>query len=694
MSTTRATRSVGTPHERVDGPAKVTGTATYAAEQPVEHPVHLHPLQSAIARGRIVTIDPAPALALPGVLAVLTHDNAPRLADDEDAELFILQDAEVHFRGQLIGAVLAASPEVAREAAALVRVDYEQRPHDVDLRADRDDLYAPEEVNPAFPTDTSDGDVEHAMATAEVTIDATYSTPMEHNNPMEPHATIATWDAEGLTLYDSTQGVHSVRRTIAPLFGLEPENVHVIAPHVGGGFGSKGEPHAHIVLAAMAARMSEGRPVKFALTRRQMFFLVGYRTPTIQRVRLAAGRDGHLTAIANDVVEQSARLKEFAEQTGVPTRMMYASPNRATSHRLAALDVPVASWMRAPGECPGMFAPEVALDELAAELGMDPIELRIRNEPEADPESGKPWSSRNLVSCLREGAERFGWAQRDPAPGVRREGRFLIGTGVASATYPVNAMSGSVARVRARDDGGYEVAIGAADLGTGTWTTLRQIAADALDVAFEDVEVQIGDTALPAASVAGGSSGMTSWGSTVIAAARAFREEHGTSPAPGDETTAEMPENPDADRFAMHAFGAQFAQVRVDADTGEVQVPRMLGVFAVGRIINPRTARSQLIGGMTMGLSMALHEHSVTDLHTGHVVNHDLAGYHIASHADVRDLEAVWVEEHDPHVNPIGSKGIGEIGIVGAAAAVANAVHHATGVRVRDLPLTPDKLLR
>ncbi|HZU91711.1 MAG TPA: molybdopterin cofactor-binding domain-containing protein, partial [Stellaceae bacterium] len=361
--------------------------------------------------------------------------------------------------------------------------------------------------------------------------------------------------------------------------------------------------------------------------------------------------------------------------------------------RLAALDVPVPSWMRAPGETPGMFAGEVAMDELAVACGLDPIELRIRNDPATDPESGRPWSGRNLVGCLREGARRFGWAQRDPAAAARRQNGWLIGIGVASSTYPAYRMPGSRAAIRYGEDQRYVVRIGAADIGTGTWTALTQIAADALGCPLEAVRLEIGDTALPTATVEGGSSGINCWGSAVVAAARAFRDRHGVAPAEGAEIGADMPENPEAERFAIHSFGAQFAEVHVHADTGEVRVPRMLGVFSVGRIINPRTARSQFIGGMTMGLSMALHEASILDPRFGHVVNHDFAEYHIAANADVQNMDAIWLDECDEHANPMGSRGIGEIGIVGAAAAIANAAYHATGIRVRDLPLTADKFL-
>jgi xanthine dehydrogenase YagR molybdenum-binding subunit len=700
MSTARVlTRAVGTPLDRLDGRAKVQGAAAYAYEWPLDRPAYLYPLQAEIAAGRITSIDAGAATAEPGVLAVLTHHNAPKLASADDTELAILQSDQIAYRGQLVGGVIAETLEVARRAATLIRVDYQEQAHDVELRPDRDDLYAPETINAGFATDTAHGDVDDALASAAITLDATYTTPMEHNNPMEPHATIAIWTDDALTVYCATQGVHRVRGDVARALGLDPRRVRVISPHVGGGFGSKGRTHADVVLAAMAAQLVAGRPVKLALTRQQMFDLVGYRTPTIQQVRLGADGGGRLTAISHDVVEQTSKIKEFAEQTAVCSRMMYAAPNRRTTHRLAALDVPVPTIMRAPGECPGMFALESAMDELAIACGLDPIELRIRNEPDVDPESGLPFSSRNLVACLREGARRFGWERRDPTLRARQEAGWLVGTGVAASTYPVYRLPGNAARIRVGPDGRYSVLIGAADIGTGTWTALTQIAADALGVAVDDVDLRIGDTALPMASIAGGSSGITSWGSAIVEAARQLRKrlasDHaGMVPAEGLEVTGQMPDNPDAKRYAMHAFGAQFAEVRVHQDSGEVRVPRLLGVFAAGRIINPKTARSQLLGGMTMGLSMALHEHSVLDPRFGHVVNQDFATYHVAANADVGTVEVHFLPEEDPYVNPMGSKGIGELGIVGTAAAIANAVHHATGIRVRDLPITLDKLLQ
>ncbi len=690
------TRAIGVPLDRIDGVQKVTGAARYAYEYPVKGVTYVFPVQSTIAKGRVVSIDASAARALPGVIAVLSHENAPRLAPLDDAELALFQSDAVAYHGQFVAAVVAETSEIARQAASLVVVRYEEQPHDVELRADRGDLSTPERLFNGDETDTGSGDVVAALASAPISLDHTYTTPPYHNNPLEPHATTAIWSDDGVTLYDANQGAHSIRDTVATAFRLPPERVRVIARSVGGGFGSKGFPHPHVILTVMAAQAA-GRPVKLTLTRQQMFALVGYRTPTIQRIRLGADRDGRLRAIVHDVVEQTTTIHEFAEPTAVATRMMYAAPTRRTTHRLARLDVPANSWMRAPGECPGMFALESAMDELAIACGLDPIELRIRNEPAVDPETGHPFSSRNLVACLREGAQRFSWAPRDPQPRTRRDGSWLIGTGVAASTYPTFQLP-ATALVQVDRAGRYQVRIDATDIGTGAWTVLTQIAADALEVPLERVHLEIGDSSLPKAFVAGGSTGTASWGWAIFDAASALRtrlhEEYGgIVPAEGLEASGAFDTNPEAQQFSMHAFGAQFAEVRVNATTGEVHVPRLLGVFAAGRIVNPKTARSQLLGGMTMGLSMALHEASVLDPRFGDYVNHDFAEYHIATNADVGTVDVTWIDEEDLHVNPLGVKGIGEIGIVGTAAAIANAVYHATGIRVRDLPITLDKLL-
>ncbi|MET8086505.1 xanthine dehydrogenase family protein molybdopterin-binding subunit [Micromonospora sp. NPDC005237] len=689
-----STGAVGRAHPRLEGREKVTGTARYAVEYPVDGVTYGWAVPAAVVRGRITRVDTDEALASPGVLAVLHHGNAPRIAPGSQPELWLLQEPAVYYRGQFVAVVVATSLEAAREGARLVRIDYDAAPHSTVLTDDHPGLYRPEHVNPSYPTDTAEGDFDAGYAAAPVRVDATYRTPAYHNNPMESHATTARWHDGRLLVHDSTQGAAPVQTTLAELFGLPQESVRVIAEHVGGGFGSKGSAKAAVVLAALAARHVD-RPVKLALTRQQLFGPIGYRTSSIQRVRLAADTDGRLTAVCHDAISQTSTVREFAEQIAVYTRSMYAAPHRRTTHRLVRLDVPTPFWMRAPGECPGAYALESAMDELAIAVGVDPVELRIRNDAQVDPDQGEPFTSRNLVACLREGAQRFGWAQRDPTPRARRDGRWLIGTGVAGSSYPARARPSSAAAT-ARPDGTFLVRIDATDIGTGARTALWQVAADALGVPPERVEIRIGDSDLPVAPVAGGSMGTASWSWAVIRACEALRGKLRDGAPPGTEVSAEadttdevggQPERP------RYAYGAQFVEVRVDADTGEVRVNRMLGVFAAGRVVNPTTARSQLIGGMTMGLSMALHEEGLLDERYGDWVNHDLAAYHITGCADVEAIEAYWLDERDDELNPAGVKGVGEIGIVGTAAAVANAVHHATGVRIRDLPIRLDKLV-
>jgi xanthine dehydrogenase YagR molybdenum-binding subunit len=479
--------SIGTPLDRIEGHEKVTGHAQYAYEYPLDGVAYAVLAVATIGTGSIRSFETAETRAPGSVVDVITHENAARL-QEAPGELGVLQSAQVRYRGQIIAAVIADSLEAAQQGAARLQVRYDQQPADVVLRADHPTLYAPEHVNPSFPTDTDDGDFDGAFAQAEVRLDETYETPTFHNNPMEPHATTAVWDDDGgLTLYDSTQGAAPEAQALAKAFGLDESKVRVVAPHVGGGFGSKGTPRPHTVVAALAAKLI-GRPVKLAVTRQQMFTLTGYRTPTIQRVRLGADRGGRLVAIGHDVVEQTSKVAEFAEQTAVVTRMLYASPNRRTRHRLARLDVPTPSWMRAPGECPGMFALESAIDELAIAADIDPIDLRVTNEPDSDPETGFEFSSRHLVECLREGAERFGWRDRDRTPGIRRDGPWLAGSGVAAATYPARRRP-SQALARREADGTFVVRIAAADIGTGARTALTQIAADALGVDVQRVRV-------------------------------------------------------------------------------------------------------------------------------------------------------------------------------------------------------------
>ncbi|MGY1640135.1 xanthine dehydrogenase family protein molybdopterin-binding subunit [Geodermatophilus sp. SYSU D00703] len=691
-------RVLGAGIDRIDGPAKVRGTAPYAFDQDPGEPIaHVALVQSTVNRGRISRLDPTRAEELPGVLAVLTPANAPRLSGDLSSDLPVLQSLDVHYQGQVVAAVVAETSEVARAAVGEVGVEYAAEPPDVRLSTDRPDLYAPPQVMAGYATDSVIGDVDAALAAAPVVVDATYETPTQHNNPIEMHTSMARWDGDSLTVWDANQGPHTIVKDLVTAFGLEEGQARVVSPYVGGAFGSKAFTHPHQILAAMAARVVR-RTVVLELTRQQMFSLVGHRTPTIQRLRLGADRDGRLTAISHEVVEHTARISEFAEQTATCTRVVYAAPHRRTTHRLARLDVPPPTIMRAPGETPGMFALESAMDELAHAAGVDPVELRIRNEPAEDPERHVPWSSRSLVACLRTGAERFGWAGRDPRPGVRTDGRWLVGTGVAAATYPSRRRRADC-RITVDGRGRYTVEIGGSDIGTGAWTALSQIAADALGVGMGDVELRIGDSRLPFAGGAGGSTGLASWGSAIVLTAREVRRrlESLGGRLPPDGVTVDGGvdgPSPHAERYSMHAFGAHFVEVRVDADTGEVRVPRASSVYAAGTIVNAKTARSQFLGGFCMGLSMALHEESVQDEEFGHYANHDLAEYHIATNADVGEIDISWLDEEDPLVNELGLKGIGEIGITGAAAAVANGYWHATGKRIRDLPLTPDKFFR
>ena len=679
---------------RVDAVAKVTGSARYAGEIPLPGKAYGYVLQSTIARGHITSIDTEQALAAPGVLAVITHQNAGRLQDVGDGELLLLQDNQVHYRGAVVGLVVAETLEQARDAGDLVHFGYEQDEHDVVLRTDHPDVYTPEKVNPNFPSETSSGDVDAALADAAYTVDRTYRTPAEHNSPMEPHTATAHWDGGRLTVYDSSQGVATVREQLTNLFALGPDAVRVVSEHVGGGFGSKGTTRPHAVLAALAAR-AVGRPVCVALTRQQMFALIGYRTPTVQRMRLGADANGRLVALDHLAYSQSSRVLEFAEQTATISRALYATLNLRTRHRLLRLDVPTPRWMRAPGETPGSFGIESAMDELAEVAGIDPVELRIRNDADAEPDTGLPFSSRNLVACLREGARRIGWADRDPRPASRRDGRWLVGLGVASSTYPARS-SPSTATVRVEADGTVVVRIAAADIGTGARTALTQIAAEELALPVDRVRLEIADSDFGQAPVAGGSMGTASWGWAVAKACRELRPRL----ADGEDAeglTVRVSTKDDIDaqpKLARHGFGAQFAEVRVDPATGEVRVSRMVGVFANDRIVNPTTARSQYIGGMTMGIGMALLEEGVMDREFGDYLNHDLAQYHVPVNADAPEIDVSWLDEQDDRVNLLGVKGIGEIGIVGAAAAIANAVWHATGVRQRELPIRPDRVLQ
>ncbi|MFC8872854.1 xanthine dehydrogenase family protein molybdopterin-binding subunit [Streptomyces sp. NPDC057148] len=690
--------AVGTAHTRVEGRDKVTGAARYAGEIPFADLAHGWLALSTVARGRIRSLDTDAVLGMPGVLAVLHHGNAPRVDTDyigllgipPDPTAAVFQDDRVPHAGWPVALVVAETPEQAREAAEALVVTYEEERHDTALTSDHPGAY------PAaghMPAETEKGDLAASLAASAFVVDEEYTTPEEHHSMMEPHAATALWDGGRLEVVDSNQGTTWVQSELAKMFSLDESAVRVRSEHIGGGFGSKGL-RAHQVSAVMAATVLQ-RPVRVVMTRRQMFSLAGYRSPTTQRVRLGAGADGRLRALEHRSLNQTSTVYEFVEPGAGVARVMYDADAHRTANHVVRLDVPSPTFMRAPGEAPGSFAIESALDELAERGGIDPIELRLRNEPETGPVSGLPFSSRNLTACFRAGARRFGWAERDPRPGTRRDGRWLLGTGTAAASFGAGA-GPSTALLTAEADGTFTVRIAAADIGTGARTALTLVAADALEVTPERVRVRIGDSDFGPAMIAGGSMGTRSWAWAITEAARELRERLALGAAVPPEgitvrsdTTAALGALAQKER---HSYGAQFAEVAVDTATGEVRVRRMLGIFAAGRIVNPLTARNQLVGGMIWGVSMALHEEAVRDRATGGLYAPDLAGYHVATHADVGDIDADWVDDHDPD-DPVGIKGVGEIGIVGAAAAVANAVWHATGVRHRSLPIRPDRVV-
>ncbi|GAB3487076.1 xanthine dehydrogenase family protein molybdopterin-binding subunit [Nocardiopsis coralliicola] len=689
--------AVGTAHTRLEGYDKVTGAARYSAEIPFDELAHGWLAVSDIARGRITGIGTEAVLAMPGVIDVLHHGNARRLETGyttmlgaPDPTTAVFQNDRVPHRGWPVALVVAETSEQAREAAEALSVTYEREPHDtVFARAGSE--AGPEAAGGGSAEGKGDPGAERAASA--VLVDERYSTPEEHHHPMEPHAATARWDGDRLEMVDSNQGTLMVAGELANLFALDPSAVRVRSEHVGGGFGSK-LCRAHQVAAAMAASRI-GRPVRVVQTRSQTFSLGGHRAPTSQQVRLGADADGRLRLLEHYSVNPTATGYTWVEPAAAPAQTMYDAPAHRTGHGTVARDIPSPTAMRAPGEAPGSFGLECAMDELAERTGIDPIELRLRNEPETAPGSGKPFATRNLPACLREGARRFGWAERDPRPGLRREGGLLLGTGVAAASFHAGALP-STAAATAEADGTFTVRVNAADIGTGARTAIALVAADALGAAPEQVRVRLGDSELGPAGLAGGSMGTRTWAWSVGVAARELRQHldlGGDIPPEGitvrSDTTEALGRLSDTER---HSFGAQFAEVAVDPATGEVRVRRMLGMFAAGTIVNPLTARNQLAGGLVWGISMALHEESVRDHASGGYYSPDLAGYHVAANADVPRLEVDWVEDIDPD-DPVGIKGIGEVGIVGAAAAIANAVWHATGVRQRHLPIRPDRIL-
>ncbi|HEX3464030.1 MAG TPA: xanthine dehydrogenase family protein molybdopterin-binding subunit [Candidatus Elarobacter sp.] len=705
---------VGAPVDRVDGRLKVTGTAKYSAEIAVPNLAYGVIVTSTVANGRIAPIDDAAVRRMPGVIAVMTPGNAPRVnASGKDVGypvLRVLQDDLVYYDRQPVAVVIADTFERATDGAAALRVRYSAAPPATRL-ADVSP-YKPAQVH-GKDADTHKGDAEAALASAAVKVDNTYTTPVEHHNPMEPHATVALWEGDKLTLYDATQGVIGARRKLAAVFGLPVQNVRVISHFIGGGFGSKGSAWPHVTLAAMAAKIT-GRPVKIALTRPQMFSSVGHRPRTVQRVALGAGRDGKLTSVIHETTAHTSVFDEFVEPSGVISTVLYGTPNLLVTHRVARLNTATPTYMRAPGESSGSFALESAIDELAYALNLDPVELRVRNDTGRDAE-GLPFSSRSLVQSLRAGAERIGWSRRDPRARSMRDGNLLVGFGVAAATYPMNRSAAS-AIVQLNADGSVLARSAGVDIGTGAYTVFSQVVADVLGVPVQRVRMELGDSAFPTAPNAGGSALTASAGSALKLAAQDVRaklaaldgmdpsalanangdaliailRKHGTSSVEG---RADAKPGDEKKQYAMHSFGAQFAEVRVDPELGTVRLARFVNAFGAGRILNEKTAKSQFMGGAIFGVGMALLEHTRFDERSGRIMNANLGEYFVAVNADVPPMDVVLVPEDDPHVNEIGVKGIGEIGIVGAAAAVANAVYHATGKRVRDLPITPEKLL-
>jgi xanthine dehydrogenase YagR molybdenum-binding subunit len=555
-----------------------------------------------------------------------------------------------------------------------------------------------------LPGETRRGDPEGALAAAEVKVDQTYVIPRENHNPIEMHATIAAWDGDRLTLWDKTQWVDNVAEEVAAVFGMPAENIRVISPFVGGAFGSGLRTWSHVTLAALGARVA-GRPVKVMLSRREMYYGTGYRPYAVQHVALGASHEGRLTATLHDVYQETSMYEEYTEAHLNATRFLYSCPNVHTRLRIARMNVHTPTWMRAPGEVSGVFALECALDELAVALNLDPVELRLRNEPEQDEFRRLPFSSRSTRECYRVAGERFGWSRRNPEPRSMPDGRWLIGWGMASATYPANWAPAS-AWARLLPDGTAEVASAVSDVGPGTWTSMTQVAAEALGLPIERVKLTLGDSRLPKTPPQGGSMIMASVGSAIQAACRKVHEDALARAGVDDlteamrrlgqpvEATVDVTPGDETQRFSKHAFGAVFAEVAVDPDLGETRVRRIVGAYGAGRIVNPKTSGSQLIGGVIGGIGMALMEHAVVDARNGRVPNANLAEYAVPVHADSPpEMDVFFVEEHDPHVNPLGVKGVGELALVGVASAIANAVFHATGKRIRELPITPDKLL-
>jgi xanthine dehydrogenase YagR molybdenum-binding subunit len=711
---------VGRPTDRIDGPLKTTGTAPYAYDRHdvVPNQAYGYVVGSAIAKGRIASINLTAAKAAPGVLAIVTAEDAGKLGKGSYNTAKLLGGPDIDHYHQAIAVVVAETFEQARAAAQLVRVNYARAEGRYDLAAAKDAAIKPERIT-GGPADTAVGDFAGAFAAAPVQHDATYTTPDQAHAMMEPHASVAAWNGDKLTLWTSNQMVDWSVGDMARTLGTPKENIRLVSPFIGGGFGGKLFVRADALLAALGARAA-GRPVKVALTRPLMFNNTTHRPATIQRIKIGATRDGKITAIGHE--SWSGDLPGGKPEATVrSTRVVYAGANRMTASRLAALDLPEGNAMRAPGDAPGSMAMEIAIDEMAEKLRLDPIEFRVRNDTRVDPEQpDRPFSQRHLVECLRTGADRFGWSQRSAEPGRRRDGRWLLGMGVAAA-YRDNPVMKSAARVRLDNRGVVTVETDMTDIGTGSYTIIGQTAAEMMGVPLHKVAVRLGDSAFPVSCGSGGQWGANSSTSGVYAACVKLREavaqtlgfnsadavfadgqvRSGNRSVPlaqaagatglVAEDTIEFGDL--HKKYQQMTFGAHFVEVGVDAATGEVRVRRMLAVCAAGRILNPKSARSQVIGAMTMGAGAALMEEHVVDKRYGFFVNHDLAGYEVPVHADIPHQDVIFLDEPDPLSSPMKAMGVGELGICGIGAAVANAIYNGTGVRVRNYPITLDKLI-
>lgn len=732
------TSYIGTATSRVDGRDKVTGAARYAGEFSAPDLAYASIVMATIARGKVKRIDTSEAEKIDGVLTVLTHENRPKMADndkaykddvapEEGSPYRPLYDGDIKFNGQPVALVVAEDFETATYAASLVKVEYDEQPQVTDFQQQLGHAVAL--PAPAKPR----GDAAKAFAASQIKHQADYSVPIEHHNPMELFASTAVWQDGKLTVYDKTQGVQNVQRYLCGVFEAEPDDIRVMSPYMGGGFGSGLRPQYQVVLAVLGARALK-RSVRLVLTRQQMY-MVGYRPAMVQRIQLGATSDGALNAVTHDATTVTSQYEDFHRHETTWSGLLYKSETASYAHKLARLDLPTSCDMRAPSAATGVYALEAAMDELAVALKMDPLELRLKCYSDIDQITGMPYSSKNLRECYSQGATAFGWSKRNPAPRSMRDGNDLIGWGMATGIWEALQVPITV-RITLTANGHAEVACATSDIGTGTYTIMSQVAADTLGVPIENVTIKLGDSTLPQSPVEGGSWIAASVSNGIVTTGNAIRDEllkmaqsMPDSPLKGaraDDVTlangaitskknprstipiAEAMRHASAERItqekatqfekdgkhAHNTHSAIFAEVKVDEQIGVIRVTRLVSAVAAGRILNLKTARSQVMGGMIWGMGMALHEETLVDPRFGRVMNANIAEYHVPVNADVHDVEVIFVEEQDTIVNPMGIKGLGEIGIVGVPAAVANAVYHATGVRVRDLPITLDKVVR